>query len=84
MSRSIGGEMPIRLEASTAAAASAAATSPAWLPDAERTVSVIGHPIWADLLAPLGVLWLIVQIAFFLYEKLKRRREEAEAEGDGA
>ena len=33
---------------------------------------MVGHPIWAELLAPLGVLWLIVQIGFFLYEKWKR------------
>ena len=74
------GGVPMRIEASTATVASAAATSPAWLPDAERAVSMLGHPIWGELLAPLGVLWLIVQIGFFLYEKMKRR--EAAKKGE--
>lgn len=72
----------MRLEASTATVAGGAATSPAWLPVAEKQVSMFADPIWAELLAPLGVLWLVVQIGFFLYEKLiaKPKRDEERLE----
>lgn len=65
-----------KIDVSTASVASAAATSPAWLPKAESAVAVAADPIWAYLLAPLGVLWLLIQIGFFLYDRYKKRKKE--------
>lgn len=64
--------MSSKLEATTASVASAAATSPAWLPSAQNTVGIAASPVWADLLAPLGVAWLLIQIGFYLFEKWKK------------
>lgn len=72
--------MPHKVEVSTATAASVAATSRSWLPSAEEAVGLAAHPLWADLLAPLGVAWLIIQIGFFLYEKLVKPRKNRKDE----
>ena len=74
--------MPDKIDISTASAASAAATSPVWLPTAEKTVSVAADPIWAELLAPLGVLWLIIQIGYFLYDRYQKRQSEGANDGE--
>lgn len=70
--------MPDKIDISTASVASVAATSPGWLPQAEEAVGIVSHPVWAALLAPLGVTWLAIQIAFFVYEKVKKHRAEME------
>ena len=64
--------MSSRLEATTASVASAAAASPIWLPSAQDTLGVMTSPLWANLLAPLGVFWLLIQIGFYLFEKWKQ------------
>lgn len=64
--------MSSKIEATTASVASAAAASPVWLPSAQETVGIAASPLWADMLAPLGVLWLVIQIAFYLFEKWKK------------
>lgn len=64
--------MSHKIEATTASVASAAASSPVWLPSAQETVGIVASPLWADLLAPLGVIWLIIQICFYLFEKWKK------------
>ncbi|MDM8011783.1 MAG: hypothetical protein QUV08_12550 [Parasphingorhabdus sp.] len=66
--------MSSKIEATTASVASAAASSPIWLPSAQDTIGVAASPLWAALLAPLGVLWLVIQIGFYLYEKWKLYR----------
>ena len=64
--------MSNKIEATTASVASAAASSPVWLPSAQETVGMAASPLWADLLAPLGVIWLLIQIGFYLFEKWKQ------------
>lgn len=64
--------MSHKIEATTASAASAAASSPVWLPSAEEAVGLAGDPHWDDLLAQLGIIWLIIQICFYLFEKWKK------------
>lgn len=72
--------MSSRLEATTASVASAAAASPIWLPSAQDTLGVMTSPLWANLLAPLGVFWLLIQIGFYLFEKWKQYRRPAIAD----
>lgn len=74
--------MSSKIEATTASVASAAASSPVWLPSAQETVGVVASPLWADILAPLGVFWLLIQIGFYLYEKWKKHFSSKEP-GEG-
>lgn len=60
-----------KIEVSTGTVAAGAASSPLWLPNMKEIVSMAAHPIWAELLAPLGVLWLLIQIGFFLHDRFK-------------
>ncbi|MEM9085292.1 MAG: hypothetical protein AAGB23_05165 [Pseudomonadota bacterium] len=65
-----------KIEVTTGTVAAGAASSPFWLPNIKEVVSMAAHPIWAELLAPLGVLWLLIQIGFFLYDRSKRGKDD--------
>ena len=62
----------------TTTTAAAAALSPAWLPTVEEAVGMATHPFWAEILPTLGVVWLLIQIGFFLRDRINRTEDPKE------
>ncbi|MEP2103103.1 MAG: hypothetical protein ABJP02_04835 [Parasphingorhabdus sp.] len=70
--------MPHKIDAATAGTAGVMATTPAWLPSAQDAVGMATHPVWGELLGFMGVVWLVLQCGWFIFDKWRKYHAEDE------